>query len=442
MRSEGPGTEGWEAYQKALQRKRGLRRAFKIAPVMLLCAACLVAVLLPLFLADSSIPPAKVPPTPVPLHVPVPVPTPADLEKGVDRFLDALHLKEEPLTDIVTLESEGGRFVVETSIVPGLQRHIVKILANSMTEKAAAVVIDPSDGRVLAMAGFDKGGSGEGLCLTADFPAASLIKIVSAAAALEAAGYHPDRGVSFQGRKHTLYRSQLGRKEGRFATKTTLARAFAESVNPVFGKLGIYDLGPETLDKYAQKFLFNREIPFDLPVAVSTIEVPREQFGLAEIASGFNKQTRISPLHAALLASAAANNGTIRLPWFVKRILDDRGTVLYRAAARPPVPVITPVKARELRTLMRETVLHGTCRRALRPLGYKGKLKDVELGAKSGSMGDIEGVFRYDWIVAYALPPRGGKAMAVAVLAVHRERLGIRSQDLTRQIIQQYMTAS
>ncbi len=56
----------------------------------------------------------------------------------------------------------------------------------------------PDDGRILAMVNYDKEGNGQNLCIKADFPAASIFKIVSAAAALESAGYTPDQTVFFR----------------------------------------------------------------------------------------------------------------------------------------------------------------------------------------------------------------------------------------------------
>lgn len=442
MKSKGSGTKSWRDYQSALRRRNRLRRAVENAPLLaLLCAFCLLAILVPLFLADSSIAPPKGPVVAGPPALSGAPPGKDPQEQDLQPPAPLFDLKGMALADVLSVEQGGTRLAVETSIVPGLQKYLVKKLRTSMTERAAAVVLDPGDGRVLAMAGVNKGGDDEGLCLEADFPAASLFKIVSAAAALDAAGFDPHRTVSFRGRKHTLYKPQLKQKDGPFATKTTLAQAFAESVNPVFGKIGIYHLGAQVLEAYARKFMFNREIPFELPVGMSRVAVPQEAFGIAEIASGFNRQTLISPLHAALLAAAAANEGKIMAPWVVKKAVDPQGAIVYRGKIRPLASVVGPEKARDLKALMRETVVHGTCRKAFRPLRGKGKLKHVDLGAKTGSINDSEDRFRYDWTVAYALPSESGKALCISVLGVHGEKLGIRSHDIARQIIQYYLTA-
>jgi len=138
----------------------------------------------------------------------------------------------------------------------------------------------------------------------------------------------------------------------------------------------------------AERFLFNQSIPFDLPVAESFIHVPDDDFGLAEIATGFNKSTTISPLHAALLASAVANNGVMMKPWLVKKISLEDGEILYQNRPAQMTRSISKNTASELKILMKDTVVHGTCRKIFRSLRRKKAFKNVELGAKTGTIND------------------------------------------------------
>jgi len=355
-----------------------------------------------------------------------------DLLQGLDLG------SSEPAYDFFA-DSNGTRFRVESSLDPGLQQYIADLLARSKTLKAAVVVLRPGDGRVLAMTHYDSGGGKENFCLKADFPAASLIKIVAAAAALESAGFSPDRPVYFNGRKYTLYKSQLKERKGRYTTKISFKKAFALSINSVFGKIGIYNLGQEIMTDSGNKFFFNQSIPFDLPVGKSTLQVPGEDFGLAETASGFNKKTLISPLHAAILAAAAVNNGTVMKPWLVKKVSSEDGDILYQNQPDILGRPMSQQTASNMRVLMRETVSSGTGRKAFRKVRRKKSFRGVELGAKTGSIGDETGKFRYDWLAAYAIPPTKGKAMVIAVLAMHGEKLGIRSVVLGRYIINHYL---
>ena len=110
---------------------------------------------------------------------------------------------------------------MESSLDKDLQEYISNLLQTSGTLKAAAVVLRPDDGRILAMVSYEQEGKEDDLCLRADFPAASLFKIVAAAGVLESEEFTPEKIVYFNGRKHTLYKSQLKRNIGKYTNKTT-----------------------------------------------------------------------------------------------------------------------------------------------------------------------------------------------------------------------------
>ena len=365
-----------------------------------------------------------------------------EVEKAVPIDPESLNLDLANLSERFVLERGGIPLIVESSLDSGLQDYIINLLQNSQNLQAAVVVMRPDDGRILAMASYDKDQNNEDLCLKADFPAASLFKIVSAAAAFESAGFTPEKAVYFDGRKHTLYKRQLKQRRGKYTSKITFKKAFASSINPVFGKLGIYDLGQKVMSDLAEKFLFNQSIPFDFPVAKSFIHVPDDDFGLAEIATGFNKSTTISPLHAALLASAVANDGVMMKPWLVKKISQENGEILYQNRPAKMPRSISRNTAADLRILMKDTVVHGTCRKSFRRLRRKKAFKNVELGAKTGTINDKTDQFKYDWFTAYVLPPNGTKGICIAVLGIHGKRLGIRANKLGRHIINHYFSSS
>ncbi len=339
------------------------------------------------------------------------------------------------LADQLVWEKDGARFRITTTIDSNLQKYTMRLLRSSMTLQSAVVVLDPYDGRVLTMASRDKNGNRDNLCLKADFPAASLFKIVSAAAALEAAGYSPDKALFFNGSRHTLYKYQLSHSPGRYSMATTFRKAFAVSNNSIFGKIGIYDLGQKTMVDYAEKFHFNRSISFDLPVEISTIEVPGDDFGLAEIASGFNKKTLLSPLHAALLASVVVNRGRMPKPWLVRTVSEEMDEIVYQGRRSSLDSSIKGKTAADLKMLMQDAVRYGTGRTAFRKLRRQRTLKGFDLGAKTGTINDSLDRFKYDWIIAFAVNSEGSDGICIGILAVHGKLLGTRATELARAII-------
>lgn len=336
---------------------------------------------------------------------------------------------------------DGRHLKIETSVDQRLTGHIDNLLQHSRTHKAAVVMLRTDNGQVLALADYaeDSENRPGNACLKADYPAASLFKIVASAAAFETKGFTPDKPMTYQGGRYTLYRSQLKRRKNRYTNTVSFKSAFSKSINPVFGKVGMYDLGREVMSEYGEKFLFNRDIPFDLHLPASYLEVPEDDFGLAEIASGFNKKTRISPLHVAMITASIVNKGVMMQPWLVSRITNGPDQVLYQNQIREIGRPITEHTAAQLKILMRETVKTGTCRVAFSTLSRKKAYRSIDIGAKSGTINDYSDQYKYDWLTAYARPEKdGGYGVAIAVLAVHGELLGIRAKDIAGNILQYY----
>lgn len=434
----------WRNYQKRLKREARVNSFFRKAPrfgvygvasFLMLAVVCYAGSWLLANWGDTPRPKEDLPELPQ-----VTLWDKKDLPAVLNQ-VDLVFPKKEP--GLYSLEKEGKTYTIELSIDGDLQNFSTKLLRRSLTHQAAVVVMRPETGQVLALVNFQNGAPEQAgnLCLKADYPAASLFKIVSAAAAIEARDFTPDKPLAYRGRRYTLYKSQLKKGTGRYTTKVTFERAFSKSINPVFGKIGIYDLGRELLYEYAGKFLFNLHIPFDLPLAASNIQVPEDDFGLAEIASGFNKETLISPLHAALITAAVANGGTVMEPWLVKHVRDESNNIVYSANPSRLSKVIEEGTAKNLKTLMAETVLTGTCRKAFRSLRRKKIFKGVELGAKTGTINDRSDRYKIDWLSAYALSDKNKNGICVAILAVHGKKLGIRAKDLGREIINHYFSS-
>lgn len=432
----------WQKYQASLK-KAARRKQFlnNIPSILSIAALTAVTVAMVIFLGvwlrgHLGQPGPDAPPTnkQVDRH-----PTPSaghELKSAINKLArDSARLAEPTVLDV-----DGQRYFIHTAIYPKLQKYILKTVKRSRTLQSAVVVMDPHDGRLLSIVNHDANGQSANLCLQAEFPAASLFKIVTAAAALEGAGLGLNQRLYYRGSKHTLYKSQLKTKKDRWTTETKLRKAFASSNNAVFGKIGIYHLGQGRLMRYSDKFFFNRPIASDLPLAVSRVHVPADDFGLAEIASGFNKDTLISPLHAALLAAIAVNQGNMPRPTLVESIRDESNKVIYQAPRPVRSSTVNPETARDLKELMQDAVRYGTSRTAFRKLRRKKRFKDFDLGAKTGTINDRQDRYKYDWVTAFALAPNGAGSICVSVLAVHGKILGTRSTELTRAIVDYYFS--
>jgi len=439
----------WLDYQKRsyrrARRKEVLRRGAWIGALLSLCAFVL-GLTFPSGSLISAVFEDGQRPSPVNTITETSKPKPFSIE-DLRGLLVQVKLTNAPFAQVYHVEAPGGRYTLETSIDRDLQRFVMDLLDRSMTQHSAAVVIRPDNGQILAMGSHENngnGGRGENIGLRADFPAASLFKIVAAAAALEARGMNPETSLAFRGQKYTLYKSQLKEdkaKKGKRlnpGTKTTLREAFSDSINPVFGKIGIHYLGSELITEYADRFLFNHPIPFDFFVAPSRFIKPTDDYALAEVASGFNKRTLISPLHAGLITASIANGGTMMAPWLIKTVTNDAGDVLYEATPSVLASPISKKTASKMMVLMEGTVVEGTARRAFQPLQRKRELRYVDLGAKTGTINGATDHCKYEWMTAYVLPSDGDGGLCITVMTAHGERIGVRAKDIARLIIDRH----
>jgi cell division protein FtsI/penicillin-binding protein 2 len=334
--------------------------------------------------------------------------------------------------------SNGRRFSVDTSLDIPLQDFIQKKLDTSTARYIGIVAMDPTTGKVLSMVSFDKTDPSSNLCVDSRFPAASIFKIVTASAAIEKNGFSPSHEFKYNGMKHTLYKSQLKKQTNSYTNRISFQDSFAQSVNPVFGKIGVHYLGKTTLEKYAEAFGFNRNINFEIQVDPSAVHLSDTPYQWAEIACGFNQDTTLSPLHGAMMASAIINQGRLMEPAIVVRIVDDNDNVIYRNTSVSMNQAITPEASETLNSLMAETIRSGTAKKAFRGYRKDKILSKLNIGGKTGSMDNDTHDARYDWFVGFAEEKGGTAKIALSVLVAHEKYIGLRASYYARAAMKAY----
>ncbi|MBW2054140.1 MAG: PbpA [Deltaproteobacteria bacterium] len=334
--------------------------------------------------------------------------------------------------------SDGGKFRVDTSLDIELQEFLIKKLDLDNSRYIGIVCMDPATGKVLSMVGFDKTDPSNNPCVDSRFPAASIFKIVTASAVVEKCGFQPGSKLSYNGRKHTLYKSQLKDRRNRYTNRITFRDSFAQSVNPVFGKIGAHYLGKNTLEKYAEAFDFNKNIDFEIEIAPSFVDLSDEPYQWAEVACGFNNKTKISPLHGAMMASAIINQGSIMEPTVVDQIVDEKGKIIYRNRLVMINQAITPKASNILNQLMATTIRSGTGKKAFRGYRKDKILSKLNIGGKTGSIDNKSHDARYDWFVGFAEQKDGPQKIAVSVIVAHEKYIGLRASYYARIAIKKY----
>jgi cell division protein FtsI/penicillin-binding protein 2 len=334
--------------------------------------------------------------------------------------------------------SDGHKFRIDTSLDINLQKFLIKKLDLDTSRYIGIVCMDPVTGTVLSMVGFDKTDPSNNPCVDSRFPAASVFKIVTASAVVEKCGFQPGSKLSYNGRKHTLYKSQLKDRRNRYTNRITFRDSFAQSVNPVFGKIGAHYLGKNTLEKYAEAFDFNKDIDFEIEIAPSFVNLSDEPYQWAEVACGFNNKTKISPLHGAMMASAIINQGSIMEPTVVDQIMNEKGEIIYRNRLVTINQAITPKASNVLNQLMATTIRSGTGKKAFRGYRKDKILSKLNIGGKTGSIDNKSHDARYDWFVGFAEQKDGPQKIAVSVIVAHEKYIGRRASYYARIAIKKY----
>lgn len=359
--------------------------------------------------------------------------------KIAESLAPALRTNQFPPELDVTVANEVVRANAHYTLDLSQQGKIEKLLQQYRPDYGAFVALDASTGRVLVMASYTHAQSDpQNLALRASFPAASIFKIVTAAAALDQGVLSADTIIPFNGAYHTLYRRNVtDQRTNRWTRQMTLRDAFAKSVNTVFGKIGMYVLEPMQLQDYAERFQFNKTAPSDMPMETGQAILPgTEPWSFAELASGFNRLSSMSPLQGALIAAAVANDGVMMEPFIVDRLSTAQGGVLYQAQPQSASVTMKPETATEVRTLMRETLVTGTSRAAFRTLLRKSAYRSMEFGGKTGSLRGLSPKGKCDWFVGYGRA--GDRRIAVAALTVNEDLWRVKASYLARVFMEEY----
>jgi peptidoglycan glycosyltransferase len=329
---------------------------------------------------------------------------------------------------------------IETSLDPDLQSHLIQAMDRKNSRFIGIVAMQADTGRVQALAGFNKMEPDHNPCLSNTFPAASIFKIVTAAAAVDHCGYRANTSLRFNGYKHTLYKKQLKEYNNRYTNTITFEDSFAQSVNPVFGKIGALYLDRSALQAYAAAFGFNQPVDFELSVGPSHVRIDEDAYQRAEIASGFNNDTKISPLHAAMMAATVLNQGRMIVPSVVDRITDDQGRLLYGAKPSWQGRAMSSKASKVLARMMETTVQSGTGRKAFRSRSRRRNnvLAKLDIGCKTGSIDNRSHDVRFDWFVGFAKEKNGSGGLVVAVLVAHEQYIGVRAAQYAKMAMTRY----
>ena len=302
------------------------------------------------------------------------------------------------------------------------------------------VAMSPKTGEILALVDYSaREPEARDISLRATYPAASLFKVITAAAAVEEKQLSPDISIAYRGKVNRLKPAYWQDNPKKDRLKMSLAAAFAKSNNVVFAKIANRWLDVPTLLNYGERFYFNRQIPFENPVEISRMEINQTAGELENTAAGFGK-VDISPLHAALITSAIANNGIMMTPCMVNVVTNRAGEKLHGCTPKVLNKPISADTAAVLREMMAETVKRGTVQHVFHRRSRGQSIREISIGGKTGSLRGKNPEGRYSWFVAMA--PLENPEIVVAAMVVNDPVWHITAPQVAREGLSAYFEGS
>ena len=337
--------------------------------------------------------------------------------------------------DVVTAPAHGDR-VAELTLVAKYQRAANRIMRDGAVPMGAVLMTDVRTGRVLVWANYSEDAPLTNIAAEATSPSASVFKIVTGTALVEK-GLPPTTRECYHGGKSRIDDSELVPNEKRDKYCATMGEAMGRSLNVVFARLALQNLDKDELTSAATRLGWGREIPFDVPVAVSKIDFPDEPNELARSAAGF-WHTTLSPFQAVNLATTIANKGQMVRLFVVDKVKDADGEIYSGPTDRQILDtVIAERTARAVTTMMEFTVDAGTSFQAFHDRSGRPYLPNIRVGGKTGTLQDNKrGGYLYTWFVGFA--PTDNPEVAISVLAANHASWKVKASTVASEMLRVY----
>lgn len=282
----------------------------------------------------------------------------------------------------------GGNLVltIDETIQHSVERELDKIVQEQQPKAAAAIVMDPHTGEILALASrptFDPNNynatpasNRRNFAINDSYEPGSTMKTITAAMALEENIVNRNTYFNCTGSvqvgKNTI--SCLNHKAH---GAQTFAQIFENSCNVGFVRVGL-ELGMNKYYQYLSAFGFGQLTGIDLPGEATGILVPKQSARQIDLATmAFGQANAVTPIQLTAAISAIANGGKLMQPHLLKEVLDSEGQVTRTTEAVMVKQVISEDAARELCDIMQGEVTDGT--------GKNAYIEGYNVGGKTGT---------------------------------------------------------
>lgn len=309
---------------------------------------------------------------------------------------------QDGLNVVLTIDEPIQRFV---------EKHLeTALIENKLLNGAAAIVLDPKTGEILAMStkpdydlnepfylqseairkeielltGEQKSAKNEealrrmwrNKAVVDSYEPGSTFKIFTTAMALEENVVKLDDTFHCSGSKKVASHNIRCWKSGGHGTQT-FVEGVQNSCNPVFIEVG-ERIGAENFRKYFSGLGFTQKTGIELPGEAFGIFHDKAYFNEVELAtSSFGQSFQITPLQMIAGVGAVANDGKLMRPHLVKQLTDSNNNIVTEFESEFVRQTISKETSETLRSILETVVSKGT--------GSGAYIKGFRVAGKTGT---------------------------------------------------------
>ncbi|ORT99237.1 Cell division protein FtsI (Peptidoglycan synthetase) [Anaerovibrio sp. JC8] len=261
-----------------------------------------------------------------------------------------------------------------------------KAMVENQPQNVTAIVMDPKNGEILAMASrpsYNPNKFGDfsmdaikNRAVSDIYEPGSTFKSIVAGAALEEGVVTPDQSFYDPGRI-TVSEKHIQNWNGESFGTVTFTDIVKNSINTCFAMIGQILTG-EKLNEYARKFGFGEPTGVELPGEASGMLFETDKMLDSDIATmSIGQSIAVTPLQLVTAMSAIANDGVLLKPHIVKNITNADGS-MYKENGREEVRrVLSSATDKTLMGLLEQVVATGG--------GQKAQVKGYRVAGKTGT---------------------------------------------------------
>ncbi|MBV8516058.1 MAG: PASTA domain-containing protein [Acidobacteria bacterium] len=266
-----------------------------------------------------------------------------------------------------------GQHVVLTidSVVQFIaERALEKSIRQYRASGGSAIVMDPNDGAILAMASwppFDPNhfadaprNAWHNRNVQDLYEPGSTFKIITASAGLEERIVTPSQILDCGNGSITIGNVTIHEHDGNRYGLLSFEDVIVNSSNVGTAHVGL-ELGRDRFYQWIRRFGFGQRTGIPLPGEASGILRGTDKWTPVSNASiAIGQEIGVTPLQIVRAAAAVATGGLLVEPRIVERVVDDSGKTVYEPPRHAPVRVMSEKTAAVLNEILKNVVTRGT----------------------------------------------------------------------------------